>query len=165
MPFVNDICLPSHLYMLSDTPNDLFVQPILKRWRPYNDFVRFGMAQKYGTFARHLGGVATIDKPQDGATVSVELVNGDEFKTVKSLETQLRVGRKGVGDKDVYAQIIGDSYTKGLFYRHALIDSGYVPKLHLVGIPSLFVFGRRGDKKIWYNTGYRHESLKWRRMV
>ena len=77
-PFVNDICLPSSLYMLSDTPNDMFVQPILKRWRPYNDFVRFDMEQKYGSFARRLGSVATIDKPQDGAIVSVDLVNGDE---------------------------------------------------------------------------------------
>ena len=133
-PFVNDICLPSSLYMLSDTPNDMFVQPILKRWRPYDDFVRFGMDPKYGEFSRHLGGMATIDRPQDGAIVSVELVNSDEFSTVKRLTTRLRVGRKGEGDKDVYAQIIGDSYTKGLFYRHALVDSGYVPKLHLVGI-------------------------------
>ena len=133
-PFVNDICLPSYFYMLSDTPNDMFVQPILKRWRPYDDFVRFDMDRKYGGFVRRLGHVATIDKPQDGALVSVDLVNGDEFKTVKHLTAQLRVGKKGVGDKDVYVQIIGDSYTQGQFYRHALIDSGFVPKLHLVGL-------------------------------
>ena len=130
----NDICLPSHLYMLSDTPNEMFVQPMLKRWRPYDDFVRFDMDRKYGSFSRRLGHVATIDKPQDGAVVTVDLVNGDDFKIVKSFRTTLRVGRKGVGDSDVYAQIIGDSYTHGQFYRHALIASGAVPKFHLVGL-------------------------------
>ena len=28
--FVNDICLPSSLYMLSDTQNDIFVKPFIK---------------------------------------------------------------------------------------------------------------------------------------
>ena len=37
--FVNDICLPSSLYLLSDVQNDLFVQPFIKRWRPYDDYV------------------------------------------------------------------------------------------------------------------------------
>ena len=36
--FVNDICLPSSLYLLSDVQNDLFVQPFIKRWRPYDDY-------------------------------------------------------------------------------------------------------------------------------
>ena len=131
--FVNDICLPSALYMLADTPNDVFVQPFLKRWRPYNDFVRFGMKDK-NAFSRRLSHVATVSKPTDGAVLHVDLVNGDEFKTVKRLAPVLRVGRKGVGEKDVYAQIIGDSLTHGRFFQAALLDSGYVPKLHLVGL-------------------------------
>ena len=65
-PFVNDICLPSALYMLADTPNDVFVQPFLKRWRPYNDFVRFAMKDK-NAFSRRLSHVATVSKPTDGA--------------------------------------------------------------------------------------------------
>ena len=133
-PFVNDICLPSSLYLLSDTRNDLFVQPFLKRWRPYDDYVRFAMDRKFGRFMRHLSTVVTLDKPVDGAEMDVELVNGDEFETVKRQSVKLRVGRKGVGDKDVYAQILGDSFTQGQFFRDALIDSGYVPKLHLVGL-------------------------------
>ena len=132
-PFVNDICLPSALYMLADTPNDVFVQPFLKRWRPYNDFVRFGMKDK-NAFSRRLSHVATVRQPTDGAVLNVDLVNGDEFKTVKHLAPVLRVGRKGVGEKDVYAQIIGDSLTHGRFFQAALLDSGYVPKLHLVGL-------------------------------
>ena len=132
-PFVNDICLPSALYMLADTPNDVFVQPFLKRWRPYNDFVRFAMKDK-NAFSRRLSHVATVSKPTDGAVLHVDLVNGDEFKTVKRLAPVLRVGKKGAGEKDVYAQIIGDSLTHGRFFQAALLDSGYVPKLHLVGL-------------------------------
>lgn len=132
--FVNDICLPSSLYLLSDVQNDIFVQPFLKRWRPYNDFVRFGMTRKEDVFMRRLSHVASIDKPRDGAQLVVELVNGDAFDTVKTLKSTLRVGRKGVGEKDVYAQIVGDSFTHGGFFRDALLDAGYVPKLHLVGL-------------------------------
>ena len=132
--FVNDICLPSSLYLLSDVQNDLFVQPFIKRWRPYDDYVRFSMNKKYGKFMRHLSTVVTLDKPVDGATLKVELNNGDEFKTVKRQTVKLRVGQKGAGDKDVYAQIVGDSFTHGQFFRDALLDSGYVPKLHLVGL-------------------------------
>ncbi len=132
--FVNDICLPSSLYLLSDTQNDLFVQPFIKRWRPYDDYVRFSMNKKYGKFMRHLSTVVTLDKPVDGAALNVELINGDEFKTIKRQTVKLRVGKKGVGDKDVYAQIVGDSFTHGQFFRDALLDSGYVPRLHLVGL-------------------------------
>ena len=39
--FKNDICIPGKLYMLSDIRNDVFVEALIKRWRPYNDFVRF----------------------------------------------------------------------------------------------------------------------------
>ena len=131
--FVNDICLPSSLWLLSDTRNDLFVQPFLKRWRPYDDFVRFSM-DRQNPFLRRLNRVATIDRPVDGAKLTVDLVNGDEFKTVKRVQTTLRVGVKGTGKTDVYAQILGDSFTHGRFYQDALVDSGYVPKLHLVGL-------------------------------
>ena len=92
--FVNDICLPSSLYLLSDVQNDLFVQPFIKRWRPYDDYVRFSMNKKYGKFMRHLSTVVTLDKPVDGAALNVELINGDEFKTVKRQMITLRVGKR-----------------------------------------------------------------------
>lgn len=135
--FVNDICMPSALYMLSETPNDIFAQPILKRWRPYDDYVRFTTGDETkdkALFSRRLGHVATIGSPEDGNTINVELVNGDEFTTVKKLPVKLKVGKKSTGDNDVYAQIIGDSFTKGTFFRAAMLDSGYVPKLHMVGM-------------------------------
>lgn len=133
-PFVNDICLPSSLYMLSDTQNDIFVKPFIKRWRPYNDFVRFSSDGKKQPFLRRLSRVASITKPVDGAVLTVNLVNGDEFETVKSIKTVIRVGRKCTGDKDVYAQIVGDSITHGRFFHHALLATNYVPKLHMVGL-------------------------------
>jgi len=135
--FVNDICLPSNLWLLSDTANDLFVQPFLKRWRPYDDFVRFSLSgPDKPAFSRRLSPVATIGRPVDGSKLTVDLVNGDEFETVKRTVSTIRVGRKGVGDRDVYAQILGDSFTHGRFYQDALVESGYVPKLHLVGLLS-----------------------------
>ena len=133
-PFVNDICLPSHLYMLPDMQNNVFVQPLIKRWRPYNDFVRFSANTKQCRFLRRLSRVATIDKPVDGAVLTTELVNGDEFETVKRVRSTLRVPQAGVGKGDVYAQIVGDSVTHGQFFRHALMETNWVPRLHLVGL-------------------------------
>ena len=133
-PFVNDICLPSKLYMLSDARNEMFVKAFLKRWRPYNDFVRFEMSAPGNAFLRRLSAVATVTNPVDGATLTVNLVNGDEFETVKSLKSTVCVGPRGVGDKEVFAQVVGDSFTHGEFFRHALLDAGFVPKLRLVGL-------------------------------
>jgi len=114
-PFTNDIALPSQLYMLSNERNEMYVKPCIKRWRPYDDFVRFTMPSKGGKFLRHLTHVVTLDKPVDGVEVTVSLVNGDEFETVKEIKTTLRVGESGKGGTDVYAQIVGDSFTHGAF--------------------------------------------------
>lgn len=132
--FVNDICLPSKLWMLSDVQNEIYVQPFLKRWRPYDDFVRFSLTPRNLPFKRQLGAVVSIDRPSDGSTLTAELVNGDEFKTIKKLEARVCVGKTGVGDRDVYVQVVGDSYTHGSFFAHALVSSGYVPKVHMVGL-------------------------------
>ena len=131
---VNDICLPSALWMLSDVQNDIFVQPMIRRWRPYDDFVRFSSEDGKVGFSRRLSRVASVTRPVEGAVLKVDLINGDEFETVKTLKSVLHVGKRGVGDKDVYAQIIGDSYTHGNFFKTTLLDKGYVPKLHLVGL-------------------------------
>ncbi len=131
--FVNDICLPSTLYMLSETPNEIFVQPFLKRWRPHNDFVRFSLNSNH-PFRRRLSHVATIVEPVDGSILTTELVNGDEFDTIKKLSSTIRVGVKGKGSGRVTAQIIGDSYTQGAFFRDALLKSGHVPGLSLIGL-------------------------------
>ncbi len=55
--FENDICLPSKLYFLTGVQNDIFIEPLIKRWRPYNDVVRFSGTAK---FQRRLERVASV---------------------------------------------------------------------------------------------------------
>lgn len=129
--FVNDICLPSKLYMLSGAQNDIFVEPIMKRWRPYDDIVRFSGTAKY---QRRLQRVASIDNPEDGAKITLSLINQDRFDTIKTLTSEIVLGKKGVGDDSVFVSIIGDSFTNGAFFKDALITKGYVPKIRLVGL-------------------------------
>ena len=130
----NDICLPSHLYMLSNSRTDVFFQPFAKRWRPYDDFVRIELSRGGGALQRQLGHVATVRDPVDGAKLTARLVEGGGFTTVKSVSSVLRVGERGSGKAPVIAQIVGDSYTHGKFYKGALFDSGDVPDLRLVGL-------------------------------
>jgi len=130
----NDICLPSTLWMLSDTQNDIFVQPLIRRWRPYDDYVRFSAEGKKMDFSRRLSRVASVTRPVEGAVIRCDLVNGDEFENVKTARSTVRVGKKGVGSKPVYAQILGDSFTNGGFFEKVLLDGKTVPGLHLVGL-------------------------------
>jgi len=129
--FVNDICLPSKLYMLSGVQNDIFVEHLIKRWRPYNDVVRFSGTAK---FQRRLQRVASINKPEDGTTVTISLINEDKFDTIKSITSEIVTGKPGAGDDSVFVSIIGDSFTNGAFFKDALITKEYVPKIQLVGL-------------------------------
>ncbi|WP_218129638.1 hypothetical protein [Kriegella aquimaris] len=139
--------------MLSGTQNDIFVEPLIKRWRPYNDVVRFSGSSEY---SRRLQRVASITDPVDGATVTLELVNQDEFKTVKTLTSTIKVGRTGVGKDMVTVSIIGDSFTHGTFFSDALLKKKYVPKIKMIGLrevieyPGQFDEGRGG----WTLKGY-----------
>lgn len=60
------------------------------------------------------------------------------------------VGRKGIGDDTVTVSIIGDSFTQGAFFKDALLDKGYVPKIKMIGLrnvsgyPGQFDEGRGG---------------------
>lgn len=131
----NDICLPSTLWMLSDTQNDIFVQPLIRRWRPYDDFVRFSAEENKMGFSRRLSRVASVSRPVEGAVLKTELVNGEEFETVKTVRSTIRVGTKGAGTKTVYAQILGDSFTNdGAFFKQVLLNGQIVPGLRLVGL-------------------------------
>lgn len=92
--FKNDICLPSKLYMLSGVQNDIFVEPLIKRWRPYDDVVRFSGTAK---FQRRLQRVASINNPEDGAKVTISLINQDKFDTIKSITSEIVTGKTGEG--------------------------------------------------------------------
>lgn len=146
-PFQNDICLPAKLYMLSGVQNDVFVEPIIKRWRPYNDVVRFSGTAKY---SRRLQRVASIVEPVDGATVAISLINQDYFDTLKTITSTIVVGEKGKGAETVTVSIIGDSFTQGGFFKDALLAKGYVPNIRMIGLrdvvsyPGQFDEGRGG---------------------
>lgn len=145
--FQNDICLPSKLYMLSETQNDIFTEPLIKRWRPHNDVVRFtGTA----TYQRRLQRVASLNVPKENTTITISLVNQDEFKTIKSITSTIVVGEKGVGANSIPVSIIGDSFTHGAFFKEALLVKNYVPNIKMIGLrevkdyPGQFDEGRGG---------------------
>lgn len=146
-PFTNDICLPSKLYLLSGTQNEIFVEPLLKRWRPYNDVVRFSGTAR---FKRRLQRVASITAPKDNTTITLSLINQDNFDTIKTITSTIVVGEKGTGSDTITVSILGDSFTNGAFFKDALITSGNVPKLQLIGLrdaldcPGQFDEGRGG---------------------
>jgi hypothetical protein len=145
--FVNDICLPGKLYMLEGVQNDIFVQPLIKRWRPYHDVVRFSGTAKY---SRRLESVASITQPEDGRIVTLDLINTDEFDTVKSLSAEVLTGKPGVGEGKVKVSVIGDSFTQGTFFKSALLENNYIPGIKMIGLcqvkdhPGQFHEGRGG---------------------
>jgi len=145
--FVNDICIPSKLYMLLGVKNDLFVEPIIKRWRPYNDVVRFSGT---GSFERRLQRVATINAPVDAGTITFTLINEDRFDTLKSFTATIVTGTPTVGDDSIAVSVIGDSFTNGAFFKDALLIKNYVPKIEMIGLrniagyPTQFDEGRGG---------------------
>lgn len=129
--FKNDIIMPSKLYMLSGTQNNIFVEPFIKRWRPYNYVARFSGTASY---QRRLEKVASITSPTDGSTVKIDLINTDNFSIEKTSISIITVGTKSIGQNNVYASIIGDSLVNGKFFEDALLINGYTPNLKLVGL-------------------------------
>ena len=129
--FINDICLPSKQYLLSGVQNNFYSQTFIKRWRPYNDFVRFSGSAKY---ERRYESVASVKYPETGQTIKVELVNSDSFNVVKQLECIVMKGEPGTGNGDVTVQFLGDSFTKGNYFKSAFLDKGYVPNVKCVGL-------------------------------
>ena len=145
--FINDICLPCKLYMLEGVQNDIFVQPLIKRWRPNNDVVRFSGTANY---SRKLQEVASIIQPEDSSIVTLDLINTDEFETVKSLSAGVVTGKPGLGNGTVKVSIIGDNFTQVTFFKSALLENNYVPGIKMIGLcqvkdhPGQFQEGRGG---------------------
>ena len=127
----NDICIPSRLYMLADTENDIFVKPFLKRWFPYEYFVRVGGNMH---FSQILGDRVVVDKPQNNGKLVVNLIEGENFEVIKSIETSVLTSNKSKYNGDVFIQILGDSYVNGAFFRDAFFTKKYVPEVRLVGM-------------------------------
>lgn len=129
--FKNDICVPSKLYMLSGVENRVYVEAILKRWRPYNDFVRFSGTC---TFSEKLHRVASVENPENGTYMLVDLVNSDNFQVIKEDSVTICVGKKGSGSDKVTVQILGDSFVNGAFFKEALLTQSNVPGIEMVGL-------------------------------
>jgi len=133
--------------MLENTQNDIFVEPLIKRWRPFDDVVRFSGSTDY---SRRLQRVASINQPVDGSTIVLTLINQDYFNTVKTLTSAIALGKPGVGKNTITFSIIGDSFTNGAFFQDALLNKGYVPNIKMVGLrdvmghPGQFDEGRGG---------------------
>lgn len=127
----NDIAMPAKLYMLSAIQNNLFIEPIIKRWRPYNESVRFSGTASY---SRRLQRVASISAPVDNATVITSLINHDTFSTLKTKTSNIVLGTKSVGATEIAVSIIGDSYTNSGFFKDALLDKGYCPNIKMIGL-------------------------------
>lgn len=128
--FVNDIVYPQHTYMLKDYDNQIFFQTFLKRWRPYDDFVRF---DKIPGLVMHTGKKVVFRNPDNHDTLTVRLINGDEFKELKQIKSVIRLGVPGIGNDSVKVMFLGDSYTQGLYFKKAVIESGFVPNVKLIG--------------------------------
>ena len=117
--------------MLVGVQNDMFIQTFLKRWRPYQDFVRFGGSANY---QRRYEEVASITDAESGNIIKVDLVNGDEFEIIKSIKTTICAGVPKVGTGEVVIQFIGDSFTNGDYFKSAILENNYVPKVRCVGL-------------------------------
>ena len=100
--------------MLSDIRNDVFVEALIKRWRPYNDFVRFSGDCVY---SRKLNRVASVDTPVDGSNMKIELVNSDEFEIIKEKAISICVGKKRNRNSGSYCSDTGDSFVNGAFFQ------------------------------------------------
>lgn len=129
----NDCALPSELYMLPKGTNNLYTQSFLRRWLPYEYFVR---VDGNCSFEKRVPNVTSIVNPHDGDRLVVDLVHCEDFKSLKTDTVTLRVSERTASDisNSVSVQIIGDSFVQGSFYQTALIDSCYVPGIRMVGL-------------------------------
>lgn len=112
--FKNDICIPGKLYMLSDIRNDVFVEALIKRWRPYNDFVRFSGDCVY---SRKLNRVASVDTPVDGSNMKIELVNSDEFEIIKRKSNFYMRREKRNRNSGSYCSDTGGQFCQRSFFQ------------------------------------------------
>ena len=114
----NDIAYPSHTYFLDGVSNEVNFQPFLKRWRPYDDFVRFGMRSEH----LHTGEKVVVKKPISEDVLQVDLIDGWNFDTLKTVRSKVCVGQPYNGRDSISVQFLGDSFTKGLYFKYAFLE-------------------------------------------
>ena len=129
--FRNDIAFPSKIYHMNGVQSDIFIEPLIKRWKPYDYDVRFSGTVDY---YRNLKEVASLYDSSDGKTIKLDLVNRDTFASEKTLEAVISSAEPSTGAGNISASIIGNSYTQGKFFEDALFTKAYVPNLDLIGL-------------------------------
>ncbi len=144
-PFVNEICLPSKQYLMEGVANEFNSPSFTKRWRPYNDYIRYGGSVEYSKGCR-LEKMAIIDKPRTGDTLEVALINGDHFDTLSLCQSVIYAATPAVGEKRVVVQFLGDSFTRGTYFKNAFLEAGYVPNVKLVGSRVVSDFPEHGHE-------------------
>jgi len=131
----NQITYPSNTYLMDNVDNYIYNQTMMRRWKPYDDFVRISCS---GTSLKTQSGKRTIiNKPVNGDTLRVDLINVENIDTVQTVYSIIKTGEPYKGDKAINVQFLGDSFTSGVYFRDAFIDSGYVPNVNLIGTRSI----------------------------
>lgn len=123
--------LPPRLYMLAGVGDTLYSEAAVSLYGRTASELRWGGSCRFGE-RRPLR--AVIAAAADGDTLTADLVSTLTFDTLAASRIRLCVARPGRGSGTVRAQILGDSYVQGAFFRHALIDESYVPGLQLIGL-------------------------------
>jgi hypothetical protein len=137
----NDISFPSELYVLSGVPSKIYVQPFLRRWKPYNNRV---MVSGHGI--RRTDETCSVIETQKSTTIKISLYNTENFLLLKSVMSDVKVANPYIGTKEVTVQIIGDSYTHGAFFKDALLDKKYVHNIKMVGLRSVNGYENQYDE-------------------
>ncbi len=129
----NKISMPSKQYLLQGVQNKMFVQTFMKNDNLAGDIVRFEGTTKYAKSGGVLAKSATIDNPIDGKTIEFKLYDGQTFEVKESKSSVICSGDPTYDNGTVTIQFLGDSFTRGCYFKDAFLTKGYVPNAKLVG--------------------------------
>ncbi len=169
------IALPAKQYLLDGAENKMFVQTFTKQTLRGGDVIRFEGDANYDAKGGRLERYAALKEPNEGGMIEVKLYDGDTFEVKESKSSVVCVGDPTVDSGEVTIQLLGDSFTKGCYFRDAFIDQGYVPNAKLIGtriVPnsegyfhegrggwSLFsYFSNNTSSKTFYNPYYQPDG-------
>ncbi len=110
----------------------MFIQTFMKYHYLGGDIVRFEGSAKYPK-----GGVrekfAMINNPEQGSQIEVKLYDGRTFEVKESATATVYAGDPKKGSKPVNVQFLGDSFTRGCYFKEVFLERGLVPYVKLVG--------------------------------
>ena len=132
----NQIIVPKYLYLLSGVNNDVFYEPILRKWNPYQYDVFANTTPNERDYVKAIKGVVTLNNPT-ATGLSLSLYDLEKADFIQTKNITFRKGTQGVGNSEIKVGIIGDSYTDGGCFTPALLANGYVPNIKLVGTRSV----------------------------